>query len=165
MEEQLIKYDHLREVLERYAVELRNEYQDNLIRSDRVASGDLLNTVEYEVKDKNGTYTVSLRLQDYWKWVESGRPPTERGGNGDLRTAILEWIKIKPVLPHTDKNGKLPTPQQLAYLISRKIHKEGYEGTQDLRKATESVWDRFVYEIYEAIDKDWDSALIKIFKY
>lgn len=165
MEEQLIKYDHLREVLERYAVELRNEYQDNLIRSDRVASGDLLNTVEYEVKDKNGTYTVSLKLQDYWKWVESGRPPTEKGGNGDLRTAILEWIKIKPVLPHTDKNGKLPTPQQLAYLISRKIHKEGYEGTQDLRKATESVWDRFVYEIYEAIDKDWDSALIKIFKY
>lgn len=165
MEEQLIKYDHLREVLERYAVALRNEYQDNLIRSDRVASGDLLNTVEYEVKDKNGTYTVSLRLQDYWKWVESGRPPTQKGGNGDLRTAILEWIKIKPVLPRPDNNGKLPTPQQLAYLISRKIHKEGYEGTQDLRKATESVWDRFVYEIYEAIDKDWDSALIKIFKY
>lgn len=165
MEEQLIKYDHLREVLERYAVALRNEYQDNLIRSDRVASGDLLNTVEYEVKDKNGTYTVSLRLQDYWKWVESGRPPTERGGNGDLRTAILEWIKIKPVLPHPDKYSKLPTPQQLAYLISRKIHNEGYEGTQDLRKATDSVWDRFVYEIYEAIDKDWDSALIKIFKY
>lgn len=165
MEEQLIKYDHLREVLERYAVALRNEYQDNLIRSDRIASGDLLNTVEYEVKDKNGTYTVSLRLQDYWKWVESGRPPTEKGGNGDLRTAILEWIKIKPVLPRPDKNGKLPTPQQLAYLISRKIHKEGYEGSQDLRKATESVWDRFVYEIYEAIDKDWDSALIKIFKY
>ena len=165
MEEQLIKYDHLREVLERYAVALRNEYQDNLIRSDRVASGDLLNTVEYEVKDKNGTYTVSLRLQDYWKWVESGRPPTEKGGNGDLRTAILEWITIKPVLPRPDKNGKLPTPQQLAYLISRKIHDEGYEGSQDLRKATESVWDRFVYEIYEAIDKDWDSALIKIFKY
>ena len=165
MEEQLIKYDHLREVLERYAVALRNEYQDNLIRSDRVASGDLLNTVEYEVKDKNGTYTVSLRLQDYWKWVESGRPPTQKGGNGDLRTAILEWIKIKPVLPRPDNNGKLPTPQQLAYLISRKIHNEGYEGTQDLRKATESVWDRFVYEIYEAIDKDWDSALIKIFKY
>lgn len=165
MEEQLIKYDHLREVLERYAVALRNEYQDNLIRSDRVASGDLLNTVEYEVKDKNGTYTVSLRLQDYWKWVESGRPPTEKGGNGDLRTAILQWIKIKPVLPRPDKNGKLPTPQQLAYLISRKIHNEGYEGSQDLRKATESVWDRFVYEIYEAIDKDWDSALIKIFKY
>lgn len=165
MEEQLIKYDHLREVLERYAVALRNEYQDNLIRSDRIASGDLLNTVEYEVKDKNGTYTVSLRLQDYWKWVESGRPPTEKGGNGDLRTAILEWIKIKPVLPRPDKNGKLPTPQQLAYLISRKIHNEGYEGSQDLRKATESVWDRFVYEIYEAIDKDWDSALIKIFKY
>lgn len=163
--EELIKYDHLKEVLERYAIALRNEYQDNLIRSDRVASGDLLNTVEYEVKDKKGTYTVSLRLQDYWKWVEGGRPPTQGGGNGDLREAILKWIEVKPVLPRPDKKGKLPTPQQLAYLISRKIHREGYEGTQDLRKAQDSVWDRFVYEIYEAIDKDWDSALIKIFKY
>lgn len=163
--EELIKYDHLKEVLERYAIALRNEYQDNLIRSDRVASGKLLNTVEYEVKDKKGTYTVSLRLQDYWEWVENGRPPTQSGGNGDLRRAILDWIKVKPVLPRPDKNGKLPTPQQLAYLISRKIHRFGYEGTQDLRKAQDSVWDRFVYEIYEAIDKDWDSALIKIFKY
>ena len=163
--EELIKYDHLKEVLERFAIALRNEYQDNLIRSDRVASGKLLNSIEYEVKDKNGTYTVSLKLQDYWKWVEGGRPPTTGGGNGDLRRAILDWIKVKPVLPRPDKDGKLPTPQQLAYLISRKIHRFGYEGTQDLRKATDSVWDRFVYEIYEAIDKDWDSALIKIFKY
>lgn len=163
--EELIKYDHLKEVLERYAIALRNEYQDNLIRSDRVASGKLLNTVEYEVKDKKGTYTVSLKLQDYWKWVEGGRPPIQGGDNGDLRRAILDWIKVKPVLPRPDKNGKLPTPQQLAYFISRKIHRFGYEGTQDLRKAQDSVWDRFVYEIYEAIDKDWDSALIKIFKY
>jgi hypothetical protein len=163
--EELIKYDHLKEVLERYAIALCNEYKQNLKNNDRVASGNLLNTVEYEVKDKNGTYTVSLKLQDYWKWIESGRPPTTGGGNGDLRAAILKWIEVKPVLPRPDKNGKLPTPQQLAYLISRKIHMEGYEGTQDLRKAQDSVWDRFVYEIYEAIDKDWDSALIKIFKY
>lgn len=165
MEEQLIKYDHLKEVLERYAIALRNEYKQNLKNNDRVASGNLLNTVEYEVKDKNGTYTVSLKLQDYWKWIESGRPPTTGGGNGDLRAAILKWIEVKPVLPRPDKNGKLPTNPQLAYLISRKIHMEGYEGTHDLRKATDDTWDRFVYEIYEAIDKDWDSALIKIFKY
>lgn len=162
--DELIKYDHLREVLERFAVALKEEYKSNLIKSDRVASGKLINTLSYEVKDKNGTYTVSLNLQDYWKWLEGGRPPTQGGGNGDLRRAILQWIKVKPVLP-TPINGKLPTPEQLAYLISRKIHREGYKGTNDLRKATETVWDRFVYEIYEAIDKDWDSALIKIFKY
>jgi hypothetical protein len=163
--EELIKYDHLKEVLERYAIALRNEYKQNLKNNDRVASGNLFNTVKYEVKDKNGTYTVSLKLQDYWKWIESGRPPTTGGGNGDLRAAILKWIEVKPVLPRADKNGKLPTNPQLAYLISRKIHREGYEGTQDLRKAQDTVWDRFIFEIYEAIDKDWDSALIKIFKY
>lgn len=162
--DELIKYDNLRAVLERFAVALKEEYKSNLIKNDRVASGKLINTLNYEVKDKNGTYTVSLKLQDYWRWIEGGRPPTQNGGNGDLRRAILEWIKIKPVLP-TPIKGKLPTPEQLAYLISRKIHREGYKGTNDLRKATDTVWDRFVYEVYEAIDRDFNSALIKIFKY
>jgi hypothetical protein len=153
------------EVLERYAVALRNEYQDNLIKSDRIASGELLNSVEYKVTSKNGTYTVYLNLKDYWQWVESGRPPTTSSGSGDLRRNILQWIKVKPILPRADKDGRLPTPEQLAFLISRKIHNEGFEGTQDLRKATDTVYDRFVYEIYEAIDKDWDKALIKIFNY
>ena len=36
MEEQLIKYDHLREVLERYAVALRKEYKEKKIRNNRV---------------------------------------------------------------------------------------------------------------------------------
>jgi hypothetical protein len=52
----------------------------------------------------NGRYlTISLNLQDYWKYVEDGTrphfPPIED---------ILQWIKVKPVLPRKRK-GKLPT--------------------------------------------------------
>lgn len=165
MEDELLTFPHLQDVLERFAIELRNTYQDNLIKNNRIASGKLLNTVECKVKKGKNSYSVMMNLQDYWKWIESGRPPTTGGGSGDLKRAILDWIRIKPVLPQPDKNGKLPTPEQLAYLISRKIHTFGYEGTHDLRKATDDVYDRFVEAIYTAIDKDFDSALIKIFKY
>lgn len=159
--EELIKLDNLTEVLERFAKELEAEYKNNLKRSGRIATGQLHDTAKCEVV--KGNYTVVIHLQDYWKYVEGGRPKTMSGGNGELRRKILEWIEVKHILPKP-QNGKLPTPEQLAYLISRKIHKEGYKGTQDLSKATDTIYDKFKQEIYNAIDKDFDSAIINIFK-
>lgn len=158
----LIQFDNLRGVLERFATELEQEYKRNLRNNKRIATGTLHNTAKCEVV--KGEYLVVFHLQDYYKWVEGGRDRTQNGGNGELRRKILEWLEVKRILPTPMKNGKLPTPKQLAYLISRKIHKEGYKGTQDLSEAIDDVYDRYKNEIYQAIDKDWDEALIKIFK-
>lgn len=160
--EELLKLDNLTAVLERFAVELEAEYKNNLRQSGRMATGQLHNTAKCEVV--KGEYLVVFHLQDYWKYVEGGRPKTMNGGNGELRRKILEWLEVKRILPTPMKNGKLPTPQQLAYVISKKIHKEGYKGTQDLSKATDTIYDRFQQEIYDAIDKDFTVAIINIFK-
>lgn len=160
--EELLKLDNLTAVLERFAVELEAEYKKNLKQSGRIATGQLHDTAKCEVI--KGDYTVVFHLQDYWKYVEGGRPKTMSGGTGELRRKILEWLEVKRILPTPMKNGKLPTPQQLAYVISRKIHKEGYKGTQDLSKATDTIWERYREEIYNAIDADFDSAIINIFK-
>ena len=160
--EGLLKLDNLTAVLERFAVELEAEYKNNLKKNNRIATGQLHDTAKCEVV--KGEYTVVIHLQDYWKWVEGGRDKTKNGGNGELRRKILEWLEVKRILPTPMKNGKLPTPQQLAYLISRKIHKEGYKGTQDLSKATDTIWERYREEIYNAIDRDFDTAIINIFK-
>lgn len=160
--EELLKLDNLTAVLERFAVELEAEYKNNLRQSGRMATGQLHNTAKCEVV--KGEYLVVFHLQDYWKYVEGGRPKTMSGGSGELRRKILEWLEVKRILPTPTKNGKLPTPKQLAYLISRKIHKEGYKGTQDLSKATDTIWERYREEIYNAIDKDFDTAIINIFK-
>lgn len=159
--EELLKLDNLTAVLERFAVELEAEYKNNLRQSGRMATGQLHDTAKCEVV--KGEYLVVFHLQDYWKYVEGGRPKTMSGGSGELRRKILEWLEVKHILPKP-QNGKLPTPKQLAYLISRKIHKEGYKGTQDLSKATDTIWERYREEIYDAIDKDFDSAIINIFK-
>ena len=159
--EELLSLPNVQRVLGEFAVALRNEYQDNLILHNRIASGDLLNSVEYVIDRDGYTYTVSLMLKDYWYFVENGR----KAGKMPPMDAILSWIKAKPVLPRPNAKGKLPTPQQLAFLIARKIGKEGTEGTQDLRKATDTIWDTFEDRLYEAIDEDVDAAFIQIFHY
>ena len=159
--DKLIDLPHVQAVMEEMAIAIRNEYQDNLIRNDRIASGDLLNNIEYEVTKGDFTYTIYVKMRDYWYYVENGR----KAGKWPPIQNILDWIKIKPVLPRPNAEGKLPTPQQLAFLIARKIGEEGTEGTQDLRKATDTIWDTFEDRLYEAIDADVDAAFIQIFHY
>ena len=159
--DKLIDLPHVQAVMEEMAIAIRNEYQDNLIRNDRIASGDLLNNIEYEVTRGDFTYTIYVKMKDYWYYVENGR----KAGKWPPIQNILDWIKIKPVLPRPNAEGKLPTPQQLAFLIARKIGEEGTEGTQDLRKATDTIWDTFEDRLYEAIDEDVDTAFIQIFHY
>ena len=159
--DKLIDLPHVQAVMEEMAIAIRNEYQDNLIRNDRIASGDLLNDIEYEITRGDFTYTIYVKMKDYWYYVENGR----KAGKWPPIDNILNWIKIKPVLPRPNAEGKLPTPQQLAFLIARKIGEEGTEGTQDLRKATDTIWDTFEDRLYEAIDEDVDAAFIQIFHY
>lgn len=159
--DKLIDLPHVQAVMEEMAIAIRNEYQDNLIRNDRIASGDLLNNIEYEITRGDFTYTIYVKMKDYWYYVENGR----KAGKMPPIDNILRWITVKPVLPRPNAEGKLPTPQQLAFLIARKIGEEGTEGTQDLRKATDTIWDTFEDRLYEAIDEDVDAAFIQIFHY
>lgn len=159
--DKLIDLPHVQAVMEEMAIAIRNEYQDNLIRNDRIASGDLLNNIEYEITRDDFTVTIYVKMRDYWYYVENGR----KAGKWPPIQNILDWIKIKPVLPRPNAEGKLPTPQQLAFLIARKIGEEGTQGTQDLRKATDTIWDTFEDRLYEAIDADVDAAFIQIFHY
>lgn len=94
------------------------ELKQNLTPSN--ASGELSKSIKGIVKYDGKYLSVSISLQDYWKYIEYGTkphfPPVD---------AIRKWIKVKPVLPRPLKNGKLPTENQLAYLIGRKISKVG----------------------------------------
>lgn len=154
-----IKWENLNKVLEEYAIELRNKYQDNLINSDRLASGELLNSVEYIIQKDSYSISVSLQLAEYWKYVEYDTkphwPPVDK---------IKEWIRVKPILPD-NRFGKLPTPDQLAFLIGRKIAGEspnnlegGTKGSNDLHNAVDEVNARFLELIEEAITKDIDET-------
>lgn len=151
---ELINLDNVRSILEEYAQEVRNLYQDNLIRSDRIASGDLLNSVEYRVIQDGAEYEVQLSLAEYWKYVEDDTRPHWPPVN-----KILEWIRVKPVLPRPDAKGRIPTPQSLAYLIGRKISKEGTEGSHDLERAIDTVNDRYRDKLVIALNRDTEQLM------
>ena len=142
------------EVLKDYAIELRNTLQDSYITDDRIATGDLLNSVEYIIEKDDRQIEVSLQLEEWWKYVEEDTKP-----HFPPPDAMLNYIKAKPVLPKPDRNGKLPTPNQLAYLIGRKISEVGTTGTHNVRDTVRLMNERYEEKIGQAISEDINNEL------
>lgn len=112
---------------------LLNLYKDGLTKYNKNASGGLADT-SYEVEINETKYIVYFNLPAYWKYVEYGR---KAGGKFPPRDAIENWIRVKPLVP-TAIHGKIPTTDQLVYLVSRKIAEKGIEPTPILAEALES---------------------------
>lgn len=146
------------EVLKEYAIELRNTLQDSYITDDRIATGDLLNSVEYIIEKDDRQIEVSLQLEEWWKYVEEDTKP-----HFPPPDAMLNYIKAKPILPKPDNNGKLPTPNQLAYLIGRKISEVGTTGTHNVRDTVRLINERYEEKIGQAISEDINNELDVIF--
>lgn len=130
--------------------DLLDAYKNNIENAGAVAQGDLVNAATYAVdkwtlKWEGETLTLVLRLPDYWKYIEEGRGPTQKGEGGKLYPAILEWVKVKKIVPRADpKTKRVPKVEQLAYAITKKIHKRGYfdpdhHGKYPLREAIQET--------------------------
>ena len=137
------------EVLKEYAIELRNTLQDSYINDDRIATGDLLNSVEYIIEKDDRQIEVSLQLKEWWKYVEEDTKP-----HFPPPDAMLNYIKAKPILP---------TPNQLAYLIGRKISEVGTTGTHNVRDTVRLINERYEEKIGQAISEDINNELDVIF--
>lgn len=155
----MTEFENLIKVLNEYGNDVAELYKRNLLEDNAKASGDLINSVKYIYEQRGNSYAVSLSLNDYWKYVEYGRKP----GKWPPPSAIRKWIEIKPVLPRPMKNGKLPTLNQLTYLISRKIGEEGIRPRNILEKTLEDINREYEDKISEALTLDLSNSLDEVF--
>ena len=120
--------------IENIVNQLIETYKNNLRKSSHVASGDLINNIASKIEFNNDTYQIALVMPEQWRYLEYGTrphfPPVD---------AIRSWIRIKKILPRPLKNGKLPTTNQLAYLIGRKISREGTQATHLLERSMNEI--------------------------
>lgn len=155
------EFPNLTRVLNEYGQGLVENYKAALGAESINASGELANSVKYIIEDKvKGRLEVKLELLEYWKYVEYGR----KAGKMPPISAIKQWIEVKPIIPRPNKNGKLPTINQLAYLISRKIGLEGTKGRGVLGERIENANRVFWEDIEDAILKDLGIQLDTIFE-
>ena len=142
-----IKWNNLRNVLERYAEAWIKNAEANLMKNDSNASGALQRSMvlnDIVIDDKR--MSVTIELEDYWYYVEHGRgagkmPPIE---------PIVNWIESKPVPPKVEGL----TVKQRAFAIARAIGKNGTKPRPFFEKATKQTYSQFKEDIAEAVEMD-----------
>jgi hypothetical protein len=134
--------------LQPYADKILTLYKQALQNKGIDASGTLSQTASSTIEIDGTKLIISLNLEPYWKYVEYGR----RAGKMPPIDAIARWITIKPIVPNPI-NGRVPDTRQLAFLIARKIGREGIEGRKPI---TEMVYSDTV----ETMLNDIKSAIV-----
>jgi hypothetical protein len=96
-------------------------------------AGTLSDSHEVVLTTENTRSQVAIMANDYWFWQNKGRGITKEGNYPALvRPKIDEWVNKLPDWYAPDKKdgskGKKLTKAEQAFLVTRKIHKEGYKG-------------------------------------
>lgn len=155
MEADTLMFPNIERVLKEYADSVGDTYRSYMQLGGKDASGKLSQSAKAEVRHGGNRYEVVMHLEEYWKYVEYGRKP----GKFPPPDKIREWVEIKPVIPRPMKNGKLPTVEQLSYLIGRKIAIKGIPPSPVLATTTRTLNEEFFDKIYEAIRLDVSNAV------
>lgn len=146
---EVLQLKNFAKVLEEFAFEFGESYKMKLIGIN--ASNELSNSVELiSIVENDTKYKVVFKALSYWQSIEFGR---DIGKKAPPIEAILKWIEIKPIIPYP-YNGKLPTPKQLAFLISRSIKEKGISSKPILQNTINEMVDKFKPLFIEAIKVD-----------
>ena len=151
-----LNFFNLEKALNSFIDDFIRTYKTLLLRDGKKASGNLIASLKpVSIKFQNNKIEADISIASYWKYVEYGRKP----GKFPPIDKILNWIRIKPVLPRPRNGLKPPTEPQLAFLISRKIAREGIEPGNQFKEALNIVWMRHSNDISEAVSKDIESEI------
>jgi len=133
--------------------------------TNAVSSGTLEKSLKYRLQIKGKNINVSIyakgKASQYFLARENGR---RAGATPPPVSAILDWMRIKPIKLRDKESGKFQKPtealkRQVAFLIARKIGRDGIKGWKAFDYAYENIWDEYEAKIFEAFGKDFGANL------
>ena len=128
------KFKNTDKFVRTYGNQVEQEIETRLIKSGKEASGKLLQSIRYEVREKAGQVIIKFFMADYGKFVDKGVQGAESGRAGEGGKSIYKfgkatkrskakekslrsWMKIKGI------------PEKAYYPISRSIWRFGITPT------------------------------------
>jgi hypothetical protein len=122
-------------VLEEFGTELVRDIGKSIMDKDLMASGNLSKSVKFsiDINLPDQRYTFQLDMAPYWQAVDEGR----KAGKQPPTAEIKKWLQtpnVKSKFGQENRDLSLRTLKDyqlngLAYVIARKIGKEGTKAT------------------------------------
>jgi hypothetical protein len=120
-----------------------------IVAKGKVASGNLRDSVEYQITRTENSYQVDLLADRYINNVSDGRKKGyPNGGDGSFLKALIEWVKIKSI-ESDDKKAKAA-----AWAIRESIFQKGIPATNIIEFAIEQIERQIDEMVTAALDRD-----------
>lgn len=163
----------LDQILNEYAAAVVERAQSNLrikrrVRGkvvNRVASGNLLNSLIYKIRVRYGKPTIDFTVKgtagQYADVIEFGRKPNSKM---PPVSAIEKWIRMKPLKLRNRQGEFIKSTENAiksaAYNIARSIGEKGIQGINYYGEAIDDTWDEYKDKLIDAYVKDIENRLL-----
>lgn len=132
-------------------------YRKKMDAADYNKQGELYN-FKWTTEWKDNLFEIYFELPPYFHFAENGRRP----GKFPPPDAILKWVQFKRLVPRPGRDGKVPSTNQLVYLISRKIATKGTEGKHLFEKTLDDPnLDNLADKLVELITAEFEKEIEK----
>lgn len=145
---------NLKAQLEALGREYVAELTRQLLNADKVATGQLINSLDYEVLDTVNGLVLKILADDYLTYVDKGRRPGKR----PPQKVIQKWVENRGI------KIKKQTPAQTAFVIARSIGKKGIKPTNVLKKTQDSIYNNIQTLVSKGIQLDINEYLKNLFE-
>lgn len=128
------------------------------------ASGNLYNSVNvfWEQPDLLNDPSLVLEFEGapYWEFIDQGRRPNSGRRTGQMKPALREWARIKPLPRFRDAKGRFISNEERAFLITRSVAKYGYAGMNFIEKAIDRTITKIEEELGDAYALIFINAIV-----
>ena len=168
-----MKAKNLERYLESFGKYIVKQARTNLTKGKKNVSKDLYNSIKFEVETTaNGDFTVQFMMDYYGQFVDKGvsgnkKKRTYKDWKGKTvstpykyttkqppSSVLTKWIKMRGIKGRDSKTGRFITNKTLAFLIGRKIKRDGIKGISFFQRPLQLAMKKFPNDYAQALKKD-----------
>lgn len=153
-----IQWTETMRVLNEFAQSIVDTYKGKI---QQYSSGRLYNSVTFKTSITGKGLKITIRLADYWQYIEYGR---RKGARMPPIKAIKDWIEVRNIVPRPVRlsSGKteVPTTESLAYIIARSISRKGIKPRPYMQESIDVNMDAFLRDLSIAVEADIADSVV-----
>lgn len=162
--------------LDKFGKFIVQQSKSNLTKKGKKDTGELYNSISYELKVSKNSFQLSFKMADYGIFIDKGvkgftssfKAPLSpfkfgsgTGIKGGLTKGIDAWVRRKRIQFKNRGSGKFMSYEQTSYLVRNSVWNKGIQTTNFFERPFEIAFAKLPDELV----KEYDLELEDLLKY
>ena len=166
-------FANTQDALNKFAKYVIQQAKTNLTKQKRNASGNLYNSLDYDLKVSKNSFSLEFIMQEYGMFIDEGvrgsksSYPESRNSrfeySGRFKTiptaALDKWVIRRGIKGVRDEQGRFIKRDSLKYAIAKSIYEKGIRASMFFTKPFEKAFTNLPPEVVDAFALDIDDLL------